>query len=570
MQQHVYSIAHTCKLLGIKHIVVSPGSRSAPLVFAFAAQKSFTIHAVIDERSAAYQALGMAQQTKRPVVLVCTSGTAAANYLPAVTEAFYQQIPLIVLTADRPQELLNQQDGQMINQVNLFGSHVNGFYQLPSYTHINPNFKETTRITAEAIANALGKRVGPVHINVPLTEPLYDEIMPPKQQQKLEKQTELWLKKHIYKVKPADKSELLTELENAWINCKKRLILIGQGAMNEAWITPLYKLQQKGEVVILGDVTSNKNEYTTITNFDKLISSATSSELKTFEPDLLVSVGGAVLSKALKNWLRNQKPTWHFRVQQTEPIVNTYGNITHQLKMPTNLVFDTLAEIDLHEQNLATDYVNYWKNCSNKLKQKTQLFLAKPIWSELHATAKIMEALPIGSNLQLANSSVVRYVSWLGNNFNGLIINSNRGTSGIDGCTSTAVGAALVNLRPTVLLTGDLAFLYDKNALWRDKLPANLRIVVFNNNGGGIFTLIDGPNKHKMFQHYFTTPQPKQTIKDVARLFDLDYYFCDSNKNINKTLEAFFNPLNPSSVLEVRFDMKKNAEVFKQFKNIKL
>jgi 2-succinyl-5-enolpyruvyl-6-hydroxy-3-cyclohexene-1-carboxylate synthase len=168
MQQHVHSIAITCGLLGIKHVVISPGSRSAPLVLAFARHKNFVIQTAIDERSAAYMALGMAQQKQRPVILICTSGTAAANYYPAVAEAFYQKIPLLVLTADRPEELLDQQDGQMINQHNLYGHHVRGFYQLSCYSHGTENHRETTAMVSEAIGKTSFPAKGPVHINVPL------------------------------------------------------------------------------------------------------------------------------------------------------------------------------------------------------------------------------------------------------------------------------------------------------------------------------------------------------------------------------------------------------------------
>ncbi len=569
MQQHVYSIALTCKLLGVKHVVISPGSRSAPLVFAFAGQKSFTTHTVIDERSAAYQALGMAQQTHKPVVLICTSGTAAANYLPAVTEAFYQHIPLVVITADRPEELLHQQDGQMINQVNLFGTHVKHFCQLPSYPHHQPNFKETTRLVADALAHAGGQTMGPVHINVPLTEPLYDKLPPSTKLRELEKNTEHWLRTHLHSSSSSSQTPNFADVEHAWINSKKRMLLIGQGMMHESWITPLLKLQQQKEVLILGDLTSNKNEYTTITNFDKLISSASPQLLKELQPDVLITLGGPVLSKSLKNWLRGQQPKWHFRIQPIGPVVNTYQNITHVLHNQVSDVLQQLSVIDLEDKTPAQAYINKWKQASAQLQSRLTAFLNKPIWSELHAVNSVMKALPIGANLQLANSSSVRYVSWLGQHLPGLIINSNRGTSGIDGCTSTAVGAAMVNLRPTVLLTGDLAFLYDRNALWQSQLPPNLRIVVLNNGGGGIFTLIDGPTRNQAFKQFFTTPQPKSMIKDVAGEFGLDYYFCDSPSRLTKTLDDFFNPLHQASVLELKFDMKKNAQVFQQFKNIK-
>ncbi len=568
MQQHVHSIAITCGLLGIKHVVISPGSRSAPLALAFAQHKVFLIHTAIDERSAAYMAMGMAQQKQRPVVLICTSGTAAVNYYPAVAEAFYQKIPLLVLTADRPEELLDQQDGQMINQKNLYGHHARAFYQLNCYPHGSENHRETTVMVAEAIGKTTFPAKGPVHINVPLKEPLYPPVVSSKALQKLEKSIFKWLNQHVYKPIDGISDNDFVQLEQAWINASKKMILIGQGAMHEKWITPLLKLREQGDVVIIADVVSNKHAMANVHHIDKLISASDPETLKELAPDLLISFGGPVLSKSLKNWLKQQNPIWHFRVQQEPEHVDTYGNVTQVLKAGVNETLQQIAAITWNNK-LNNSFVDLWKKVDKKITSKLIAFVSKPHWSELHITHQILKQVPDGANLQLSNSSIVRYVSWLGNLNPSWVINGNRGTSGIDGCTSTAIGAAKVNLRPTVLLTGDLAFLYDKNAFWMNSIPQNLRIVVFNNGGGGIFTLIDGPTKHKQFTHLFTTPH-QQLVKSVAVDNGLDYYFCDSYSKLNKVLAHFFEPTNGAALLELKFDMNKNAKIFADFKKIKL
>lgn len=567
MQQHVFSIALTCKLLGVKHVVISPGSRSAPLVFAFTGISGFQIHTVIDERSAAYQALGMAQQTQRPVVLICTSGTAAANYYPAVTEAFYQRVPLLVLTADRPATLLNQQDGQMINQHQLFGAHVRASYQVSCYEQGKENHKETTALVADALARTAYPVKGPVHINVPLTEPLYPAKNGKADLKPLEKSIYGWLNQHVKT--PAGSTEPdWAELEYAWVNSKKRLIILGQGPVHENWITPLLKLKDKSEVVILADVASNLHAYATVTGYDKLISALDSKQLAQLNPDLVISAGGPVLSKSLKIWLKGQQPSWHFRVQSEPEQINTYGNVTHFLDARMEAILWQLAEINWHG-SIDTSYKDLWVQLQQRLNKQLAQFTGKQQWSELHAVHQLLKTIPDGANLQLANSSVVRYVSWLGGPGESVLVNSNRGTSGIDGCTSTAVGAAIVNLRPTVLLTGDLAFLYDNNALWRDGLPKNLRIVVLNNGGGGIFTLIDGPTAYKAQEQYFTTPH-NRSVKSIALENGMEYYFCDNLNKLKQQITSFFEPLNAPAVLELRFDMKQNAKVFKTFKNIKV
>lgn len=568
MQQHVHAIAITCGLLGIKHVVISPGSRSAPLVLAFAQHHNFIIHVAVDERSAAYMAMGMAQQKQKPVVLICTSGTAAANYYPAVAEAFYQKIPLLVLTADRPEDLLDQQDGQMINQKNLFGHHARAFYQLNCYPHGVENHRETTAIVAEAIGLTIFPAKGPVHINVPLKEPLYPQVLLPKHLQKLEKSILKWLTHHVYKPIDCISDHDFIQLEQAWINASRKMILIGQGAMHEKWITPLLALKNQADVVIIADVVSNKHAMANVHHVDKLLGAIDNTMLKELSPDLLISFGGPVLSKSLKNWLKQQKPTWHFRIQQEPEQINTYNNVTKFLMANVDETLQQIAAIKWNH-NPDSVFSNKWKKASSDIDKKITAFVQKPIWSEVHATYHVLNHIPDCSNLQLANSSVVRYVSWLDMLNESWIINSNRGTSGIDGCTSTAIGAAKVNLRQTVLLTGDIAFLYDKNAFWLNDIPRNLRVVVFNNGGGGIFTLIDGPTHHKQFAHLFTTPH-QRNVKSVAVDNGLDYYFCESYSNLNKVLTQFFEPTNGAAVLELKFDMKKNAKIFEAFKKIKL
>jgi 2-succinyl-5-enolpyruvyl-6-hydroxy-3-cyclohexene-1-carboxylate synthase len=563
MQEHVFWIAATCKQLGIKHVVMSPGSRSAPLVFAFANNPFFTIHTLVDERSAAYVALGMAQQIKKPVVLFCTSGTAAANYLPAITEAYYQRIPLLVLTADRPAHLLNQQDGQMINQQQLFGSHVRYFNQLdPS------NEQETIRVIGEAIFKCNGLIKGPVHINLPFTEPLYPNKITQKSIAQIEVKTQRWIDKHKHHSLEKNTDVELSALEQAWISSSKRLLLIGQGVMHEKWITPLLDIEKNNDVVIVADVVSNKHQFNTVNGFDKMISGVGAKQRKNLEPDFILSVGGPLLSKSLKQWLSKQKPAHHFRIQTEPENINTYGNVTQVIHTNPTHVLNHLSAIRW-SANASKPFVLAWKQTHQLIAKQVEKFIQKNVWSEMHVMNRVLNNIPDGSNVHLANSSMVRYVSWLGKVNDSWIMSSNRGTSGIDGCTSTAVGAALVNLRPTVLLTGDLAFLYDRNGLWLNHIPDNLRIIVFNNNGGGIFTLIEGPSKHKNSERYFTTPTPQQ-ISLTAQQSGLDYYFCKDYKQLDKTLEQFFNPLNKAGVLELSFDMKHNAKVFEQFKNINI
>jgi 2-succinyl-5-enolpyruvyl-6-hydroxy-3-cyclohexene-1-carboxylate synthase len=304
LNNQVTILSKLCSDFGIEHAVICPGSRSAPLVFAFNRNKNIKTYAIVDERSAGYIALGMAQQLQKPVALICTSGTAALNFFPAIAEAFYQKIPLVVLTADRPAELLNQQDGQMINQVNVFGSHVRGSLQFE------------VRGSEFEVQSLLNKSMfpvkGPVHINVPLVEPLYEDLAICNEQFAIGN----------YKKKPYnnltifdnfDKNKLL----NAVNKSSKKVILVGQGFPDQELALVLKSLEQKG-FIILSDIVSNQHESTSTSHYDLIVAQATPDILKTLEPDLIISLGGPVLSKALKLWLKKQKPTFHFRIQQDE------------------------------------------------------------------------------------------------------------------------------------------------------------------------------------------------------------------------------------------------------------
>ncbi len=559
MQQHVFAISQTCNQLGIKHAVICPGSRSAPLVFAFTQNKDVNCISITDERSAAFIALGMAKQLQQPVVLICTSGTAALNFYPAIAEAFYQKIPLIVLTADRPPEFLNQQDGQMITQKNVFEKNILASFELPCYVHGKENLQETSNTILTAIGISNGFIKGPVHINVPLREPLY-----PTAKKTFSFHSTLLTTAPPHPLTPSP----FLPLKKAWLKSEKKVILIGELPINNGLFTTLFELSKNNDVVILCDVLSNKQSVCTAPHFDFIVSQSDEKTLLELEPDLIISFGGSVLSKAVKLWLKKQKPKHHFRIQQQNELVNTYNNVTAFIKSNPEIVLKELVEKkeDTTQQN---NYKLLWKKIDELAAFRISHFIKLNSFSELQATNIILNNLPDACNFHIANSSVIRYVSLLGNLKPSWQMSGNRGTSGIDGSTSTAVGAALINNKPTVLLTGDLAFLYDRNALWNHCVSNNLRIIVFNNYGGGIFTLIDGPSSVKEQLNYFTTPH-RQSIKNTVLDNGLGYYFCDSENELKKAIKIFFDLAKKAAVLEITFNLQENAKVFKSFKKIKL
>jgi 2-succinyl-5-enolpyruvyl-6-hydroxy-3-cyclohexene-1-carboxylate synthase len=556
MQQHVFTIARLCESAGIQHAVICPGSRSAPLVYAFT-QSAIKCHSVVDERSAAYIALGMAQQSNKPVVLICTSGTAALNFFPAIAEAFYQQIPLLVLTADRPPELMNQQDGQMIMQRNMYGTHVKASFELPCFAEGKESGSETTTIMSKAISACVNGAKGPVHVNIPLAEPLYPGLSNSKFQPLNAKQNEVESAQEVV-------VKALKTIGPVWQNAKRKLVLIGQMPCNAALTGALHELQNQPDVVIVCDILSNQYQYNTALQFDYLLMRSDSKIQSELAPDCIISLGGPVLSKALKKWIQGCKLQAHFRFNTGAFEVDTYKNATHHFEGDSSgILFQLGLTKNLEEP---TRYKQFWQTANKVVADTVGKYAKQNTWSELHAMNAVLDLLPDAANVQVGNSSVIRYVSYLGNIKPSWVLNGNRGTSGIDGCTSTAVGAALVNNRPTFLLTGDIAFLYDNNALW-NKLPDNLKIIIFNNNGGGIFKLIDGPSKHKDQLPYFTTPHT-QNIQALAQAKGIAYTKATSIKELISVSKKFFDAISASGILELTFDLNQNSEEFKRFKQL--
>lgn len=553
MNNHVKILAEICSQFGIEHAVICPGSRSAPLVFAFNRHKNIKTYSIIDERSAAYFALGMAQQLQKPVALICTSGTAALNFYPAIAEAFYQKIPLVVLTADRPLELLNQQDGQMINQVNVFGNHVRGSLNLSAEIS---NFE--SRYLSGRISNLLHKSMfpvmGPVHINVPLVEPLYENL----EEEIVIENLEIPL--NIFG--DFDNKNIIDALQQT----QKRVIIIGQNLPNKEMLATL-KILAKKDFAIFADVVSNQHESSVLKHFDFLFSQANIETLQVLEPDFIISLGGPVLSKALKLWIKKQKPKYHFRIQQDETLVDTYNNVTEYIFGNNNDVLKSIVNAEFP----GSTYAEYLGLMELKSQRKIAEFINQNngVFNEFVTVNYVLKNLPPNSQLQIANSTAIRYVSYLGLPDNNITAFCNRGTSGIDGCTSTAIGAANMTNEIVTLITGDLAFFYDRNAFWNNYVPNNLRIILLNNSGGGIFNLIDGPNTQPELEEFFLTKH-RLTAKNLADENGLSYAICKNNDEFANAFETFYAVSEQAKIIELSFDMDNSAAIFKAFKKILL
>ncbi|BAX81506.1 2-succinyl-5-enolpyruvyl-6-hydroxy-3-cyclohexene-1-carboxylic-acid synthase [Labilibaculum antarcticum] len=545
-----------CWAKGMEYVIVSPGSRNAPLSISFAKDDRIKSLVIVDERSAGFFALGIAQQTRKPVGLVCTSGTALLNYGPAVAEAFYQRLPLVVISADRPVEWIGQDDSQALPQVNVFGQFVKASYQLPLDANNQDDCWYLNRMVNEALSKAQSGRLGPVHINFPLREPLYGVKSYPNS-----------IERVIGKINSVDQlsSNTIDSIADIINSNQKIVIVVGllhqQIELNEL----LAELAQNKNVVVLTESVSNLHNKQFLPCIDRVICSIKEEELDDFKPDLLINFGGPLVSKMIKTFLRDNKPTEHWFIGKEDHFIDTFKNLTSHIDVSPLAFFKQLLPLIKPSDS---SFLEHWKGRDAEVSEIHAEYLKGIEWSDLKAFEQILNGIPEDGNLQLANSSVVRYAQLF--KISGThTYNSNRGTSGIDGCTSTAAGAALVNEKTTTLITGDISFFYDSNALWNKYLQSNFKIILINNGGGGIFRFISGPSGVEELEEYFETVQDYKADK-LAETFGLDYFHAENEEEVNNVLPDFYASNKRAAILEIKTPRTVNDQVLiNYFKTIK-
>jgi 2-succinyl-5-enolpyruvyl-6-hydroxy-3-cyclohexene-1-carboxylate synthase len=557
--QHIYDIASVCAGHGIDTAIISPGSRSAALTLAFVRHPEISTKVIPDERSAAFIAIGIAQQKKKTVALICTSGSAAYNYAPAIAEAYYQGIPLLILTADRPPEWVNQYDGQTIQQSSIYGKHVLSSFDLPVEASHKDAKWHCNRIMNEAAILAEHKK-GPVHVNVPMREPFYPES------------NELISFPEVRLIKPQFSNSNLNrndwiKLSSIWQKHSRKAIVIGQMDFDKGLQNALYRFAEKAGIPVIADIISNQQDLQgVITNHDSFLNSQLNPVNKELAPTLLITLGKSLISKNLKLFLRNNPADTHWHISKADRIDDTLQHVTR--------IFDLKPETFFIEFGKCIDgkgdfnFIHQWRNANLMVEKEKELFLKGRKFSEFQAFDLCLQQTVNKSILHFANSMSVRYANILGlPQGKNQTVFANRGTSGIDGSNSTAVGAALSQRNQVVLFTGDMAFFYDRNAFWHNYNLKNLRVIIFNNNGGGIFRMIDGPRKQPELKEYFETEQ-RLNAENTANDFGFEYQFCANLKDLKVHLESFYEPSKTAKILEIKTNAEKNTESFGEYKKL--
>ncbi|MGY6520930.1 MAG: 2-succinyl-5-enolpyruvyl-6-hydroxy-3-cyclohexene-1-carboxylic-acid synthase [Mongoliitalea sp.] len=547
--QPILDLVSICAAQGITDTVLSPGSRCAPLTLAFARHPDIHVKTISDERAAAFIAMGMAQQQEVPTVLVCTSGSAAYNYAPAIAEAFFQQIPLLVLTADRPPEWIDQWDGQTIRQQEIYGKHIKASYQFPDDFNHPEKVWHANRIVREAIQNAQEFPMGPVHINIPLREPFYPS------------------KEEAFEFQQFDKFEVIegsrtlsihqaSHLQQQLASFKKILILCGQQRPDPTVLKELENIIQSQKAIVVTDTISNCQVDGSICFHDHFSGIQDLSDA--LQPDLIISFGKSIISKNLKLFLRKSDAS-HWHISPSGYVPDTFQKLSKIIRSEIQPVLNLLENTEPTD----TKFVETWVHTNQLLADNLPKFLASSPFGEFPALERVTQSIPEDSIIHVANSMAVRYLNFLGPRKQEIV--ANRGTSGIDGSNSTAVGCALTTDKFVTLLTGDMAFFYDRNAFWHNYSTPNLRIIVFNNHAGGIFRLIDGPANQPELEEFFETKQSLDA-KNLCEEFGFDYHAVMDNPTLDNSLQDFYSPSTNPKLIEIFSESGANARILKEIK----
>ena len=549
---------------GVDTFVISPGSRNAPLIIAADCREELKKYIIIDERTAAFVALGIARVTRKPVGLICTSGTALYNYAPAVAEAFYQNIPLIVISADRPAEWIDQDDSQTLVQPEALHRIVKGNYDLaadPAHGTTDDNYRwMINRMVNEALTTAISNRPGPVHINVRLDVPLNKTV-----------NKEIDHLPRIIRTLPQSEkltSEALNELSELVIG---RKIMIVAGFMPpdsrlSHWVKMAAELPQ---VTLLAEPLSNLFVDGKYYQIDSLLSSYAQEQLAELKPDVVISIGGALVSRMLKDYLRSCKGIEHITAGETRPSSDCFKALSWHTDVPAYRLIKAVTMI-LRKNRPTTGSASYssiWDRFRVEATKVKKRYIDEAPWSELKAFNNIVNMLPADSNVMLSNGTPVRYMQLLIDRLPHALY-GNRGVSGIEGTSATAVGLAAAYPRQTVLITGDMSFSYAPGIMALRPMVERLKIILINNSGGGIFRFIPATRDLSQRDRYFCA-NPELPVEALTRAYGWEYLRADSETTLRTALRLLLYGDKPT-LLEITVDAEVSAQTLIEYFNCKV
>lgn len=534
---------------GITKAVVCPGSRNSPIVHNLDLCPGIECFPVTDERSAGFFALGMILDSNEPVVVCVTSGSALLNVAPAVAEAYYQNQPLIVISADRPAQWIDMSDGQTIRQNGALEPHVQMSVNVPQ-PHNEEEHWHCNRLINEALNAAIAHDGGPVHINVPISDPLFDYSV-----DRLPDERRIIL--HDSVTNP----EAIYDLAQDFCEAKRPMLVIGQLPTSVVgdFIEPI---EQIGRIApVLREKLADDNICPSVP-FDEVLAGLTNPD--DYRPDFILYMGGTLVSKRLKKFLRDCHPSRSVVVDGRGAHRDTFMHLTDVVEgHPTDMI-EALAEEA--EGKEPTTFAQRWQEALDEARDKSQSFL--PHYSQMLAVKRFHEMMREGDvdgELFYGNSTAVR----LGNIYSGQYIYVNRGVNGIEGTLSTAVGYAVSckDSEDVFCVIGDLSFFYDQNALWNQNLDSNLSILLLNNGGGGIFNQLSGLEASGSRDRLVAAAH-STSAKGICEENDIVYLSANNAQELNEGLHAMFESDEGPVLLEVFTDAEEDARVMKEYWNL--
>ena len=549
-KKNILQLAALLRAHGVKKIVLCPGSRNIPIVQTLANMPDFTCYPVTDERSAGFFALGLALHGGTPAAVCCTSGTALLNIHPAVAEAFYQQVPLIVISADRPEAWIGQMDGQTLPQPGVFGKLVKKSVNLPEIETEEDEWY-CNRLINEALLELNHHGKGPVHINVPVSEPFF--LLP------VNELPEVRVITRYQGLSVYDKDyQPLIERLNKY---QRRMAVVGQMNLIYLFDKKYTKMLYKHFAWFTENISNQTIPGLPIKNIEPLLCSMDFEELEKMRPELLITYGGHIISKRLKKFLRRHPPVEHWHISADGEVVDLYGSLTTVIEMDP---FEFLEKIAPMMENRAPEYPRIWENKSKAIPK------AEFPYSEMSAIGQVINNLPAPCSLHLANSSVVRYAQFFDIPTDVEIL-SNRGTNGIEGSLSTAIGYATASEKLNFIFIGDLSFFYDMNALWNNNYGSNIRILLLNNSGGEIFHALPGLELHENARR-FVTATHASSGRAWAEDRGFEYLSAHNAEELQTSVARFTDPniTERPMLMEVFTEKDKDVEMLKNYyRNLK-
>lgn len=544
-KKNILQLVALLRAHGVTKVVLCPGSRNAPIVHTLAGHPDFTCYSVTDERSAGFFAIGLALQGGTPAAVCCTSGTALLNLHPAIAEAYYQKVSLVVISADRPAAWINQMDGQTLPQPGVFRSLVKKSVDLPEI-HTDEDEWYCNRLLNEALLELNHHGKGPVHINVPVSEPLFQftaESLP---------EVRVITRYQGLNVYDRDYDGLIDRLNKY----NRRMMIVGQMNLIYLFEKKYSKMLYKQFAWFTEHLGNQTVPGIPIRNFDAALYAMSPEMQEKMIPELVITYGGHIVSKRMKKYLRQHPPKEHWHVSPDGEVTDLYCSLTTVIEMDP---FEFLEKIAGLLENHTPEYPRIWEDYCKAVPEPEFAY------SEMAAVGALIKSLPEKSVLHLANSSVVRYAQLYAISPT-IEVCCNRGTSGIEGSLSTAVGYAATSDKLNFAAIGDLSFFYDMNALWNVNVGSNLRILLLNNGGGEIFHTLPGLEMSEA-SHKFITAVHKTSAKGWAEERGFLYLRAENDGQLAETMQTFTCPetVERPILLEVFTDKDEDIRMLKNY-----